>query len=320
MKFLEFTVLGTFAQLVLADESKLNAQRLQSFADRVNQAHKEGTLQRESFPLDKPRKTLPVLDSELREYIIHSAFSYCTPEKVRSKECFCPGKLEAASLITNKTMDTQALVAADPKNKLIVVSYRGTATKKNRETNMIDDLVNYPGISGIKVYHGHLLDLLSLQTSSEAAALCLLKDPKYQGYQLHITGFSVGGSVSAISTPMWISFLKRNNLKNKMRLFLYSNPRPGNPAFAKYLEATSIPIVRYTRKGDVVPHMPEQAEGYAQVWAEFFLSNPSSDTQIIKRCANNLLEDPQCSLGDSDLNAKDHLIPFGRPNPPLSTC
>ncbi|KAJ9076527.1 hypothetical protein DSO57_1025328 [Entomophthora muscae] len=294
------------------EESRFNTDRLQAYADRLNQAYKNGKAEQGSFPLNTPRKSYPVLDSELREYIVHATLAYCTPIKVRSKKCFCPGQFEAASLITNETMDTQALIAADPKNKLVVVSYRGTATRKNKEINMIDDQVCYSGITGAKVYHGHLLYLKSLQASSEAAALRLLKNSKYQGYQLHITGFSVGGSVSAISTPMWISFLKRNSLKNKMRLFLYSSPRPGNPAFARYLEATSIPIIRYTRKGDVVPRMPGQAKGYAQVGAEFFLTNPCNDTQIIKQCANNVLEDPKCSLGDTNLNAKDHLYPFDK--------
>ncbi|KAJ9053350.1 hypothetical protein DSO57_1024964 [Entomophthora muscae] len=321
MKLANLTILGAFgAQLVHGvkfDEVKEGLEELQNYIGLLKLGEKLNILKREPFPLSTPRQKYPVTDAEFKEFLPHSSLPVCNPTHMSTKQCFCPGKFEAASLIVNKTMESQAMIAVDPKNKLIVASYRGTVTKKNWETNEDVDLVSYPGVAKGKVHHGDLLYLQSLQPACEAAALRLFKTPKYRGYQLHVTGYSLGGAVAAVSTPMWMSFLKRNNLKNKMRVFLYSNPRPGDPAYARYLESTPIPIVRYTRKGDVVPHLPEQSMGFAQVGAEYFEVNA---TQSLKHCASNLLEDPKCSMGDKNFAAINHLLPFGKLFPIPTIC
>lgn len=299
-------------------EASRGLGKLQELIKLVEWA-KQGNIDgHKKFPLAAPRKSYAISNAQLKEFLTHSFLSICTPEQIKAKTCFCPGKFEAEELVTNKTMESQAVVAADPRNKLVVVSYRGTVTKKNWATNDDFTLTPYPGVPRAKVHHGQLLYFKSLQTASEAAALRLLKAKKYRGYTLHITGYSLGGSITAISTPKWVAFLKRNKLKNKMRSFMYSNSRPGNVAFAKYLEALPVPLIRYSRAGDVVPHLPDQSMGFVQVGAEYFQKSPQSKTII--RCANNVLEDPRCSASETKFKAMDHLFPFGEFIPRPTFC
>ncbi|KAI0244087.1 hypothetical protein L0F63_002205, partial [Massospora cicadina] len=205
----------------------------------------------------------------------------------------------------------------DKRNKLVVVSYRPTVSAKNGETNNDLNLVQYPSLPiGVKVHQGHLRYLYSIQFPTQLAALSLLKSPQYKSYMLHITGFSLGGSISAISTPMWSKLLKAHHLTNKLRVFAYSNPRPGNLQFTKALDSLAIPIIRYARSGDVVPQVPLQKDGYTQMGAAFYDLGQSS----ILQCSTHLVEDLKCNTNRNLLDPKAHFLPFGDTLPPPPFC
>ncbi|KAJ9063330.1 hypothetical protein DSO57_1001235 [Entomophthora muscae] len=280
-----------------------------------------GLVGRESFSLAAPRRDYGITSNDVRYYLKHSLLSMCTPKDLESDRCFCKGKFEDAVIFKNRTLDSQAIVAADPANRLLVISYRMSVSEKNWDSNYKVDLARHPDLKGQeKVHRGHLEFFTSLYPQMKLAVLAMLKEPKYKDYKLHVTGYSLGASSAIISLPSWTRLLKENKLRNKIQLYSYSGPRPGNLEFAIYLENLGIPIVRYTKRGDVVPHVADQSAGYSQVGQEFYdTSLPLYPRELIK-CSPNVMEDSRCSLKDYNFMATNHLTPFQKPLPLPPYC
>ncbi|KAJ9068504.1 hypothetical protein DSO57_1028013 [Entomophthora muscae] len=283
--------------------------------------NKKGEIGHEFHPLASPRPDFGITSEDMHYFLPHSVLSLCTAKQVASNGCFCEGNFENAMHFKNESFDSQAVVAADPNRNVIAVSIRMSVTDKNWDSNYRSDLVPHPLLeSHQKVHLGHLEYFLTLRRQLVPAVVTMLRNPKYKDYALHISGYSLGASASAISLPYWIKDLKSNSLNNKVQLFTYSGPRPGNLEFAYYLESLGVPIFRYAKKGDVVPHVADQSMGYYQVGQEFFdTSLPILKKSVIK-CANNVIEDPNCALSDGKFLATHHLTPFQRPIPIPPYC
>ncbi|KAJ9063352.1 hypothetical protein DSO57_1001258 [Entomophthora muscae] len=271
--------------------------------------------------LPPPRPDFGITAEDMRYFLPHSLLALCTANQVASRNCFCEGKFENAKHFRNESLDAQAVIAADPNRKVIVVSIRMTVSDKNWDTNYRADLVPHPLLqSHQKVHQGHLEHFLALRKQLVPAIVTMLRNPEYKDYSLHISGFSLGASVSAISLPFWIRDLNSNKLENKIQLFTYSGPRPGNLEFARHLESLGLPLFRYVKRGDVVPHVPDQFVQYSQVGQEFYDFSGPIMSQPPSKCANNLIEDPKCALKNDKYMATHHLTPFHRPIPIPPFC
>ncbi|KAJ9077703.1 hypothetical protein DSO57_1014165 [Entomophthora muscae] len=291
--------------------------KLGEYISKASERDTKGLVKRDQIPLDPPRPSYDINQSDITNFLHHSLLSICSQSFVEQGNCFCKDRFHDATIFENKTLDSQAAVVVDRENKLVVVSYRMSTTDKNWDTNEDSGLVSYPFTNGQEMVHkGHLKHYRSIQQPTEKRALELLKDPRHKDYTLHITGYSLGGSVTAISMPVWLNLLEKNGLKNKARFFAYSNPRPGNLAFAQYIETLGAPIVRYAKKGDIVPQIPEQAVGYSQIGQEFY--DPDDmlfATTHLKRCSPNVIQDGSCSLNNNNFFPPHHLLPFNKPIP-----
>ncbi|KAJ9048918.1 hypothetical protein DSO57_1029907 [Entomophthora muscae] len=107
--------------------------------------------------LPAPRPDYGITSNTMKFYLKHSLLSLCKPEDFQANKCFCEGRFVDAKLFKNETIDSQAIVAADPNNKLIVVSYRMTVSEKNWASNYKADLVEHPIVKGAPLVHeGHL--------------------------------------------------------------------------------------------------------------------------------------------------------------------
>ncbi|KAJ9059789.1 hypothetical protein DSO57_1037882 [Entomophthora muscae] len=280
-----------------------------------------GSMGRKSYPLLPPRKDYGITPNDVKYYLKHSMLSVCKPEEIKSNTCFCDGKFEKAKVFRNDTLDSQGVVAVDPKNKLIVVSYRLTVSSKNYATDYDSVLVNYPSHKGQeKVHRGNLIYFKSLHYQMEPLVLSLLRNPRYRHYRLHLTGYSLGAAVAAISLPTWQKILNDNDLSTKIQVYTYAGTRHGNVEFARYLESLEVPIVRYAKRGDAVPFLPDQALGFSQVGLEFYDVRPKPLQRALIRCASDLLEDNTCSLGATNFLAIHHLAPFHQPIPLPPLC
>ncbi|KAJ9063336.1 hypothetical protein DSO57_1001241 [Entomophthora muscae] len=280
-----------------------------------------GEVGHEPNPLPSPRPDFGITAEDMYYFLPHSLLALCSPNQVAFDDCFCEGTFENAKHFRNESLDAQAVVAADPNKQVIVVSIRMSVSEKNWDSNYKLDLAKHPLLTGKeKVHRGHLEYFLTLRRQLVPAVVTMLRTPKYNNYSLHLTGYSLGASASTISLPFWIKDLKSNNLNNRVQLFTYSGPRPGNVAYAHYLESLHVPLFRYVKKGDVVPHIADQSAGYSQLGQEFFdKSLPILKKSVIK-CANNVLEDPNCALNDTSFFATHHLTPFQRPLPIPPFC
>ncbi|KAJ9052971.1 hypothetical protein DSO57_1028745 [Entomophthora muscae] len=231
---------------------------LNSYIEILGDLAAKGRLHTNSKMLEKPHRDIHVSDKRLQDMLPHALFSVCSQAQVKSGVCVCKN-FKKVKIIRSTKMDAQAAIAVDNVNRLVVVSYRPTVTEKNWRTSTDMKLVRYPTLGEkIRVHNGYLRHLISTHAGTETAVLRLLKQPKYRRHTLHVTGFSIGGSIAAISAPMWHSILKAHHLKNKIKVFVYSNPRPGNIAFSNHLNSLNITIIRYSKGGDVVPHLPRR--------------------------------------------------------------
>ncbi|KAJ9063328.1 hypothetical protein DSO57_1001233 [Entomophthora muscae] len=295
--------------------------KLQELISKVDVLNSKGEVGRIVFPLDPARPSYGVNSGEMLYYLQHSLVSICSAELIAKKLCFCEDKFKEVQVFKNVTLDSQAAVAVDPLTKVIVVSYRMTVSDENWVTNYKDMLVSHPLLDAQeKVHQGYLEYSQSLHRQLEPAVLSLLANPKYLGYGLHITGYSLGASAAAISLPIWKDLLTRQGLQNKMQMFTYAGPRPGNIEFSLYLDTLGIPIARYAKQGDVVPHVPDQSAGYSQVGLEFYDVGIPLIKKDITRCAANAVEDANCGLSDSKFLVIHHLTPFQSPLPVPPFC
>ncbi|KAJ9069345.1 hypothetical protein DSO57_1014176 [Entomophthora muscae] len=328
IRFALFLAAGVWGDNTLAEIITINLNAPQGFAklqeliDDLGERRRRGQVGQSQVPLKPPRVNYGFTGEELDDFLYHSLISGCTQEMVDTQLCYCKGKFEEATIFDDSEIEARTAVAVDLTHKLIVVSYRLTVGLKNWETNADRELVSYPFPGGEeKVHRGHLKWYLALKKPTERKVIELFNTSRYQNFTLHVTGYSLGGSVTAISMPAWLSLLEAQGLKNKARFFDYSGPRPGNVAFAKYLETLDAPLVRYAKKGDVVPHLPDQYMGYSQVGQEYYDSEltPFVRSQL-KQCSPNFVQDSNCGMKDTEFAIANHFFPFNRPMPTPPFC
>lgn len=289
------------------------ALRLQNLIGEQYAYQEEGKVVKKSNPLASPRPDYGFTSKDIRYFVQHAFISMCNPWQLKPNTCYCKDKFDNVNIFRNDSLDSQAAVAVDPVNKLVVVSYRGSLSKKNWETNYDYVLVPHPKLpAGRQVHRGFLRHFQSLHRQVEPAALNLVNDPKHRGYKLLVTGYSLGGSTAAIAFPFWAEALKGTNSNGKLQLLTYSSPRPGNLAYARHLEGMGHPLIRYTKRGDVVPHIPDQSMGFSQFGQEFHDVSIPFVRNEIKKCASTLMEDPKCSLKDSSFSVPNHAFPLNQ--------
>lgn len=293
-------------------------RRIRALIKEVGRLDRKGVLVREAHPLSPPRPDYGVTSADLDYFFQHAYLSSCNPWQLEPNTCYCQDIFSDVKIFRNDTLNSQAAVAVDKVRKLVVVSYRATVNMKNWETNYDMVLVKHPSLpANIKVHRGFLDYVLSLHSQAEPAVRSLLD--KNQRYRLTIAGYSLGGAAAALSLPIWIDSLKNMKSYSRPQVFMYSSPRPGSLEFARYLETQGCPLTRYTKKDDVVPHVPDQSMGYSHVGQEFY-DDYVDEKSNIRKCARNVVEDPTCSLKDSHFYAYNHFTPFQRNLPVLQTC
>ncbi|KAJ9056634.1 hypothetical protein DSO57_1030975 [Entomophthora muscae] len=296
--------------------------QLRHLISSVNEQEAMGRVGRRSYPLRYPRIDHGITSEDMESLLQHAFLAMCNVDQVQTGRCFCRDKFSQARIFTNSTLEAQAAVAVDARNQLIVVSYRMSVGERNWETNYRTRLVRHPSLQPQhKVHQGHLEYFQSLHPRMEPFVLALLKNPKYRNYKLHLTGYSLGGSAAAIALPVWTRAIRNHRLINRAQLYIYAGTRPGNVEFARHLESMRVPILRYAKRGDVIPHFPDQNLGYSQVGQELYDDNllPIFKRDLIQ-CNRSLVEDRDCSLADSFFLATHHMTPFQKPLPLLPFC
>ncbi|KAJ9055359.1 hypothetical protein DSO57_1004563 [Entomophthora muscae] len=253
---------------------------------------------------------------------LQNAFiAVCPDELFETGQCVCEGRYSPTHILRNETAESMAVVSVDKIAHQIIVSYRPTRTLQNQFSNLDFELVQYPDApKGVLIHHGFKTYHFSIRHKVEEQVYALLKDPRFQTFDLQITGYSLGAGISIASVPSWIAFMRKHHLSNRLVIYSYAGPRVGNEAFAQYLANMNVPITRYTNREDLVSHVPIRSLGYVHVGVEYYERQVNKADPELILCSQAFDEDPSCGLNpNAVLSVLRHFLPFSKyiPLPPF---
>jgi hypothetical protein len=143
--------------------------------------------------------------------------------------------------------DSHACLALDGKNKLAVLSFRGTV--KDDASDLSDDFnaLPQPWPAGGNVHSGFARALLDVWQGVDAAL------DQISDYKLLFTGHSLGAALATLAA----------SLERPKALYTIGSPRVGDQAFVDKLQG--LDNHRYVDCCDLVTRVPPEVFGYAHI-------------------------------------------------------
>ena len=185
------------------------------------------------------------------------------------------GKSLVLGLGTGLTMST-GFIAVDHVHKLVVLSFRGSASQQNWIENLkfgqvCTDLCPHCGVHhGFwEQWKGMSLMVISNMVAATAA---------HPDYRVIVTGHSLGGAVASLAA----ADLRKNSshLMDHTELFTYGSPRVGNVHTAAFLTQQSSKSYRITARADPVPRVPGPLFGYLHMSPEYWIRTRPEDHML----------------------------------------
>lgn len=177
--------------------------------------------------------------------------------------------------------DTQATLFRDDKAQEIILSFRGSSSPKDLDTDFEFTLAPLTATgtscSSCKVHSSFQIAYESVASAVISAVQSELSSSGYSKFT--ITGHSLGAALSSIATASFIgSGVKVANT------YTFGEPRNGDAAWASYL-SNQIPDSNYfrvTHYNDGVPQIPPTVLGFQhhgpEYWQSLKLQNSASTT------------------------------------------
>jgi hypothetical protein len=246
--------------------------------------------------------------------------SYCHVTSGLYMNCFL-GKCRGFKML--RSFDhlyhgSMVVVGVYEDTKELVVSHRGSSNIQNWLRDFSYELVPFINGSGkkMKVHTGFYGTYRSFADIVNSYLFNLLKDPKYDGYKVIITGHSLGGGTSTLHAADQAENIRATG--HEVELFTYHSPRVGDQDFVDYVVSLDIPISRYTNRGDIVSQLPFRHMGFVHIPAEVHLDFTTLFSANPKYCSQEYDEDPTCQWADRKyLNPVDHINGFNKPAVPM---
>ncbi|CAL2043931.1 unnamed protein product [Caenorhabditis brenneri] len=198
--------------------------------------------------------------------------------------------------------------AVSPNDKVIIVVFRGTNNNVQLILEGLETVFEYhtPWAAGGVVsqyFNDGFLNIWNAGLKDDFNALAA----KYPGYQVWITGHSLGGAMASLAA----SYITYNKLydASKVQLVTYGQPRVGDAAYAHAVDRDVTNKFRVTHAHDPVPHLPqENLQGFTHHKAEVFYKEAMTKYNI----CDDVDESEFCSNGQvlPDTSIKDHLNYF----------
>ncbi|KAB8068796.1 Alpha/Beta hydrolase protein [Aspergillus leporis] len=243
----------------------------------------------------------------------YSAAAYCL-ENLNSTgtELSCSvgncALVEAASTLTIDEFEESTsygqpsgFIAADNTNKLLVVSFRGSADLSNWIANLNFGLEGADSLcSGCEVHSGFLQawgGVANTITTKLAAAR-----KKYPSYRLAFTGHSYGAALAALAATA----LRNTGLT--VDLYTYGQPRIGNLELAEHItNQNKGGNYRVTHTDDIVPNLPPKLIGYHHSSPEYWITS-SDDVTVTKDDVREIvgIDSREGNDGTAGLSTKAH--------------
>lgn len=179
---------------------------------------------------------------------------------------------------------TSGLIMLDHANQLIIITFRGTVSRADWDTNLDffrDDASDICG-KGCLAHGGFLESWRGV--SAQVLANWTTLQQKYSGYRTLVTGHSLGGGLAHLCAAA----LKNANPTSNMLLYTYASPRVGNQVFANFInQKFGTNNYRVTHLNDPVPRLPGRLLGFTHASPEYrtfeILPYPNRDSDAWHR-------------------------------------
>ncbi|ORX68295.1 alpha/beta-hydrolase [Linderina pennispora] len=159
-------------------------------------------------------------------------------------------------------------IAHNPKEKLIVISFRGSKELSDWRDSLNIDLVPWPAsIPGSQVMAGVHEGYASLEPRIIPYVASLAE--RYPDYAILATGHSLGGARASLCA-LDLS-IQHPQLVSRLRLYTYGIPKLGNSEFANAISRLGIPAYRAVNRGDLAPHLPIGLSDYVHFGTEAWI-------------------------------------------------
>ncbi|KAF2758349.1 putative extracellular lipase [Pseudovirgaria hyperparasitica] len=207
------------------------------------------------------------------------------------------------SLIT----DVTGYVATDTTNSLVVVSFRGSQSVRNWISNLNFLLVPTDLCATCFAHDGFWTSWAEARSGVLAAIMTAANS--HPGFQLVVTGHSLGGAIATLAAA---------ELRKKgytAQLYTYGAPRIGNKGISNFI-TTQGGNFRVTHKNDPVPKLPPRL-GYVHIAPEYYITSANnvtvtpSDIQVFQTGDSS-----SGNAGDGGLDTDAHGWYFNR----ISAC
>ncbi|HHT9138644.1 MAG TPA: lipase family protein [Candidatus Wunengus sp. YC60] len=143
--------------------------------------------------------------------------------------------------IFNGNNGTQGFLASREKDKMVVLSFRGTETNSLRDIKADLDARFYMDSEHVMIHNGFYAAFSCVEQEIRDSVL------PFKDYALYVTGHSLGGALALIAT-------RALNSDNLAACYTFGGPKVGNTEFADVIKP---PIYRAVNALDPVPCLPD---------------------------------------------------------------
>lgn len=186
--------------------------------------------------------------------------------------------------IYNPDKDTEGFVGYLPSDNAIYVSFRGSSSLENWETNL--NALQAPYVAwpecNCEVHNG-------FQAAADAVAWDVINEVQrlhdlYPTYAIKTTGHSLGGALAHL---MGMILLKEGF---DVSMINFGQPRVGDGTYAAFARNVFPKVFRQTHAKDPVPHVPQRIQGdYTHIPTEIY------EYKDVYHTCDGTGEDPNCS-------------------------
>jgi len=239
-------------------------------------------------PLELNGRAISSTDrTNLDFYAQYAGISYCNSDNAVGKLVTCtnsacptPQTNKAVTLrsFRGAVTDIRGLVVADHVKKVIVVSFRGSASIRNWIVDFV--FVQTPCsdlVSGCLAHSGFYASWKEVQSTVLAAVKAA--KASYPSYQVVATGHSLGGAVATLGA----AYIRKAGIP--VHLYTYGAPRVGNNALASFVTSQIGVEARVTNRRDPVPRLPPIILNFRHTSPEYWISGTSSAAADITYCS-----------------------------------
>lgn len=167
--------------------------------------------------------------------------------------------------------ETAGLIMLDHAHRAIIITFRGTVSDEDWDTNLDFFRSNANSLCGkdCKI-HGGFFDSWSGVSDLVVDNWLDLRD-LYPGYSSIVTGHSLGGALAHVCAAA----LKKTAPDADLSLYTFASPRVGNEVFAAYMNKNfGANNYRVTHLNDPVPRLPGRLLGFAHTSPEYHIVSP----------------------------------------------